>query len=162
MEREKVNDRTKGREREVLSSWERIWSWKRRESEEWKWCWEREGERERESLGVIKEKCKDPQVLGFFFYKNVILLIFNENENSKNVYSFSIFKLIFLDAKMKSEYKRQGQTSILVMDPKKTKNENKIHNFFLLTKKPRFSHFWAIICCITYQVLNICFFFFFF
>ena len=97
----------------------------------------------------------------FFFNKNVILLIFNENENSKNVYSFSIFKLIFLDAKMKSEYKRQGQTSILVMDPKKTKNENKIHNFFLLTKKPRFSHFWAIICCITYQVLNICFFFFF-
>ena len=97
----------------------------------------------------------------FFFYKNVILLIFNENENSKNLYSFSIFKLIFLDAKMKSEYKRQGQTSILVMDPKKTKNENKIHNFFLLTKKPRFSHFWAIICCITYQVLNICFFFFF-
>ena len=56
---------------------------------------------------------------------------------------------------MKREYKRQGQTSILVMDPKKTKNENKIHNFFLLTKKPRFSHFWAIICCITYQVLNI-------
>ena len=26
-------------------------------------------ERERESLGVIKEKCKDPQVLGFFFTK---------------------------------------------------------------------------------------------
>ena len=102
---------------------------------------ERERERERESLGVIKEKCEDPQVLGFFFYKNVILLIFNENENSKNVYSFSIFKLIFLDAKMKREYKRQGQTSILVMDPKKTKNENKIHSFFLLTKKPRFSHF---------------------
>ena len=28
---------------------------------------ERERERERESLGVIKEKCEDPQVLGFFF-----------------------------------------------------------------------------------------------
>jgi len=136
LEREKANDLTKERERGLVKLRENLvveekgerrmkMVWRERERDLLLCCLSRE----RESLGVIKEKCEDPQVLGFF-YKNVIVFIFSENENSKNVYSFSIFKLIFLDAKMKSEYKRQGQTSILVVDPKKLKMKTKYTTFF--------------------------------
>ena len=81
------------------------------------------------------------QVGPFAFSQNSrIATVFIFYENTLNLYFYSLYSnLTFRILKMKNEYKCLNQTSFFffffcVWPPLKTKNENKRHNFFQLTK----------------------------
>ena len=73
--------------------------------------------------------------IDFIFLQKCHCIHFQENENTKKLYSFFIFKIFFFYTKNKNGTQIQSQTSFLVLNSTKTENKYKIQNFFAQTKR---------------------------